>query len=158
MTGELLDLGCRRVGGRHIECAGAELRRPLAQVRRYDGFVPTSGGALRIAVYAFDGVTMFHLSVPQLVFDEVGRQGLGDWTTVLFSDRAGSVRTAEGYRIGDVRGPAAAEQADVVVVPSWFEDGRVAGPVLQRTLTAAHGRGATIAGLCLGAVAVGGAG
>lgn len=103
---------------------------------------------------------MFHLSVPQLVFDEVQRQGLGlgDWTTVLFSDRAGSIRTAEDYSIGEVLGPAAAEQADVVVVPSWFEDGRTAGPALQRTLTKAHGRGATIAGLCLGAVAVADAG
>ncbi|GAA3463466.1 GlxA family transcriptional regulator [Saccharothrix longispora] len=120
--------------------------------------MPTSGGALRVAVYAFDGVTMFHLSVPQLVFDEVTRQGLGDWTTVLFSDRAGSIRTAEGYPIGEVRGPSAARDADVVVVPSWFEDGRAAGPTLRRTLAEAHGRGATIAGLCLGAVAVADAG
>ncbi|MBB5801374.1 transcriptional regulator GlxA family with amidase domain [Saccharothrix ecbatanensis] len=120
--------------------------------------MPTSAGALRVAVYAFDGVTMFHLSVPQLVFDEVTRQGLGDWTTVLFSDRAGSIRTAEGHPIGEVLGPAAAEEADIVVVPSWFEDDRVAGPALQRTLTKAHGRGATIAGLCLGAVAVADAG
>lgn len=113
---------------------------------------------MRVAVYAFDGVTMFHLSVPQVVFDEATRQGLGNWTTVLFSDRAGSVRTAEGYPIGGVRGPAAAEHADVVVVPSWFEDGRGPGPALRRTLTTAHGRGATIAGLCLGAVAVADAG
>ncbi|MEV6598592.1 helix-turn-helix domain-containing protein [Actinoplanes sp. NPDC051346] len=120
--------------------------------------MPTSGDALRVAVYAFDGITMFHLSVPQLVFDEVRRQGLGDWTTVLFSDRAGSVRTAEGYPIGEVRGPSAAEKADVVVIPSWFEDGRAAGPALRRLLTKAHDRGATIAGLCLGAVAVADAG
>jgi transcriptional regulator GlxA family with amidase domain len=113
---------------------------------------------LRIAVYAFDGVTMFHLSVPQLVFDEVARQGLGSWETALFSDRAGSVRTAEGYRIGGVRGPAAAAEADVVVVPSWFEDGRTVGVTLRRTLTRAHERGATVAGLCLGAVAVADAG
>ena len=127
-------------------------------MRRYDEIVPSSGNGLRIAVHAFDGVTMFHLSVPQLVFDEVRRQGLGDWTTVLFADRAGSVRTAEGYRIGDVRGPAAAGQADVVVVPSWHEDGRATGPALRRILRAAHSRGATIAGLCLGAVAVADAG
>jgi transcriptional regulator GlxA family with amidase domain len=130
----------------------------LARVQRYDGFVPTTGDALRIAVYAFDGVTMFHLSVPQLVFDEVARQGLGSWETVLFSDRAGSIRTAEGYTLGQVRGPAAAEEADVVVVPSWYEDGRAAGSTLQRALTRAHGRGATVAGLCLGAVAVADAG
>ncbi|GAA3338698.1 helix-turn-helix domain-containing protein [Amorphoplanes nipponensis] len=120
--------------------------------------MPSSGDVLRIAVYAFDGVTMFHLSAPHLVFDEVTRQGLGDWRTVLFADRAGAVRTAEGYSIGGVRGPAAAEEADVVVVPSWFTDGRVAGPALRRLLTTAHGRGATIAGLCLGAVAVADAG
>ncbi|WP_454042075.1 GlxA family transcriptional regulator [Cellulosimicrobium sp. Marseille-Q8652] len=120
--------------------------------------MPTPGPPLRIAVYAFDGVTMFHLSVPQIVFDEVSRQGLGAWKTVLFSDRAGSVRTAEGYRIGGVQGPAAAAEADVVVVPSWFEDGRTAGTTLRRVLTRAHDRGATVAGLCLGAVAVADAG
>ncbi|MFF5174361.1 GlxA family transcriptional regulator [Micromonospora sp. NPDC000089] len=127
-------------------------------MQSYDEIVPTSAGALRIAVYAFDGVTMFHLSVPQLVFDEVARQGLGDWKTVLFSDRAGVIRTAEGYPIGEVLAPSVAEEADIVVVPSWFEDGRAAGPALRRTLTEAHGRGATIAGLCLGAVAVADAG
>ena len=109
-------------------------------------------------MYAFDGITMFHLSVPQLVFDEVTRQRLGEWRTVLFADRAGSVRTAEGYRLGGVRGPAAAEQADVVVVPSWFDDGRAVAPALARTLVRAHGRGATVAGLCLGAIAVADAG
>lgn len=127
-------------------------------MHRYDGFVTTSGPPLRIAVYAFDGVTMFHLSVPQIVFDEVTRQGLGSWETVLFTDRAGSVRTAEGYRISGVQGPAAAAEADVVVVPSWFEDGRTVGTTLRRTLTRAHDRGATVAGLCLGAVAVADAG
>ncbi|MEU4623446.1 helix-turn-helix domain-containing protein [Actinoplanes sp. NPDC023801] len=109
---------------------------------------------LSVAVYAFDGITMFHLSVPQLVFDEVTRLGLDDWTTVLFADRAGTVRTAEGYPIGEIRGPAVADSADIVVVPSWFEDGRVTGPALRQTLTRAHDRGATVAGLCLGAVAV----
>lgn len=116
--------------------------------------MPTSTNRLRIAVYAFDGVTMFHLAVPQLVFEEVTRQGLGTWETVLFSDRAGSVRTAEGYRMSGVRGPGAAEDADVVVVPSWHEDARPVGSSLRRALHRAHTRGATVAGLCLGAVAV----
>ncbi|MFP3712108.1 GlxA family transcriptional regulator [Puerhibacterium sp. TATVAM-FAB25] len=116
--------------------------------------MPTSTERLRIAVYAFDGVTMFHLAVPQLVFDEVTRQGLGTWESVLFSDRAGSIRTAEGYRMSGVRGPRAAEDADVVVVPSWHPDNRPVGPVLRRALHRAHTRGATVAGLCLGAVAV----
>lgn len=113
---------------------------------------------LRVAVYAFTGVTMFHLSVPQLVFDEVRRQGLATWETVLFSDRAGSIRSAEGYRIGEVGGPSAADDADIVVVPSWFDDRRLVGRTLRRVLTRAHDRGATVAGLCLGAIAVADAG
>ena len=113
---------------------------------------------MKIAIYAFDGVTMFHLSTPQLVFDEVTRRGLAEWTTVLFSDRAGSIRTAEGYQLSGISGPGTAADADVVVVPSWADDGRELSPVLRRALHAAHDRGAVVVGLCLGAIAVADAG
>ena len=42
---------------------------------------------LHIAVYAFDGVTMFHLSIPQAVFGSVARLGLADWEVGLFTTR-----------------------------------------------------------------------
>ena len=109
---------------------------------------------MRIAVYAFDDITMFHLSVPQLVFDEVTRHGLADWSTVVFSERAGKIRTAEGYTIAGIAGLRAAQSADVVVIPSWVPDGRELSPSLRRLLTEAHARGATIVGLCLGALVV----
>ncbi|MGO2986237.1 MAG: AraC family transcriptional regulator, partial [Brevibacterium aurantiacum] len=83
--------------------------------------------AVRIAIYAFTGITMFHLSVPQMVFDEVARQGLATWETILFSDDAEPITTAEGYQITGVSGPEAASGAEVVVVPSWYDDGRPAG-------------------------------
>ncbi|MDQ0678602.1 transcriptional regulator GlxA family with amidase domain [Arthrobacter pascens] len=113
---------------------------------------------MRIAVYAFHGVTMFHLAVPQMVFDEVTRQGLAEWTTVLFSEQAGQVRTTEGYQLGEVQGPEATEEADVVVVPSWFDDGRSPSESLRRLLQEAHQRGVTILGLCLGSIPVADAG
>jgi transcriptional regulator GlxA family with amidase domain len=113
---------------------------------------------LRVAVYAFHGVTMFHLAVPQMVFDEVRRQGLGEWTTVLFSDQAGHVQTTEGYQLAEIQGPEATEDADVVVVPSWFDDGRAPSESLRRVLQKAHQRGVTILGLCLGAIPVADAG
>ena len=97
---------------------------------------------------------MFHLAVPQMVFDEVRRQGLGEWTTTLFSDTAGSIRTAEGYQLSGLEGPDAAASADVLVVPSWFDDGRVPSGALQNLLREAHRQGVTILGLCLGAIAV----
>lgn len=113
---------------------------------------------MQIAVYAFDGVTMFHLAVPQMVFDEVTRQGLGEWTTSLFSDGPGSIRTAEGYQLAGIEGPEAAAKADVVVVPSWFDDGRVPSDTLRVVLQDAHQQDVTVLGLCLGAVAVADAG
>ncbi|MGO2643488.1 MAG: GlxA family transcriptional regulator [Brevibacterium sp.] len=105
---------------------------------------------MRIAIYAFTGITMFHLSVPQMVFDEVTRQGLAEWETVLFSDDNDPITTAEGYQITGVSGPKAASDAEVVVVPSWYDDGRPAGQPLRQLLATSHDRGATIAGLCLG--------
>ncbi|RJU02375.1 helix-turn-helix domain-containing protein [Arthrobacter frigidicola] len=113
---------------------------------------------MRIAVYAFEGATMFHLAVPQMVFDEVTRQGLAEWTTALFSDKPGAVRTAEGYQLAGIVGPDAAAGADVVVVPSWFDDGRVPSHTLRTVLQDAHRQDVAILGLCLGAIAVADAG
>lgn len=113
---------------------------------------------MRIAIYAFEGVTLFHLAVPQMVFDEVRRRGLADWNTVVFSDRAGAVHTAEGLRIDGVVGPDGAADADLVVVPSWYEDGRVPGSELRLVLESARDRRAAIAGLCLGALPLADAG
>ncbi|MFW0786345.1 helix-turn-helix domain-containing protein [Gordonia sp. CPCC 206044] len=107
---------------------------------------------MKIAIYAFDGMTMFHLAAPLMVFGEVGRLGLADdWTTHLWSDREGSIRTAEGYPIGDVAGPACADDADIVVIPSWPVDLPVIDDALRQTVTAANRRGAMLVGLCLGA-------
>ncbi|WP_433928796.1 GlxA family transcriptional regulator [Curtobacterium flaccumfaciens] len=113
---------------------------------------------MRIAIYAFDGITMFHLSVPQMVFDEVTRLGLAEWETVVFSDRPGSVRTAEGLTLGPVQGLDAAADADVVVVPSWTDDGTRLPRPTERAVVDAHARGSVVVGLCLGSIAVAGAG
>lgn len=110
---------------------------------------------MRIAIYAFDGITMFHLAAPMMVFGEVGRLELAaDWETRLWSDHPGSVRTVEGYPVGEVAGPEAVDWADIVVIPSWPIPLPPVSESLREHISAAHGRGATIAGLCLGAFAV----
>ena len=107
---------------------------------------------MKIALYAFDGITMFHLAAPLMVFGEVTRLGLAsDWKTQLWSDQAGSVRTMEGYTLGDIAGPAAVEWADIVIVPSWPDALPPIGDALREQLRTAHRRGAEVAGLCLGA-------
>lgn len=110
---------------------------------------------MRIAVYAFDDITMFHLAAPLMVFGEVGRLGLApDWQTRLWSDRAGTVRTIEGYPIGEVAGPDTVEWADIVVIPSWPQSLTPVNDELKTAITTAHARGAAIVGLCLGAFAL----
>ncbi len=106
---------------------------------------------MRIAVYAFDGATMFHLAVPQMVFGEVARQGLGQWETVLFNESGSEITTAEGYRIGGVSDLSAAVEADLIVIPSWHDDRRTPADALVAALRSAHARGSAVAGLCLGA-------
>lgn len=57
-----------------------------------------------------------------------------------------------------MKGPGAAEKADIVVVPSWFDDGRMLTDALRRVLQGAHARGVPILGLCLGAIPLADAG
>jgi len=114
---------------------------------------------MRIAVYTFDGITMFHLAAPLMVFGEIGRLDLApEWQTRLWSDHAGSIRTAEGYPIGEIAGPETADWADIVIVPAWPQPPTPVGSVLKDRLRRAHTRGAVVAGLCLGAFAVAEAG
>lgn len=110
---------------------------------------------MRIAVHAFDGITMFHLAVPLLVFGELERLDLAPgWTTTVWTDDGRGVRTAEGVAIGDVGGPEVTKDADLLVLPSWPTDLPVADPDLLEAVRRAHARGAVVSGLCLGAFPV----
>lgn len=110
---------------------------------------------MKIAIHAFDGTTMFHLATPLLVFGEVSRLGLAeDWKTRVFTETGLPVRSAEGYVIGEVHGPETAQDADLVVFPSWLPQLPEPSEDLLALVRTAHGRGAAIAGLCLGAYPV----
>ena len=113
----------------------------------------------RIAVVAFDGISPFHLSAPCLVFGE-GRKvdGVPPFVLQVCSWQRGPLRTSAGFSIGDVRSLRALAHADVVIVPSWHDPLVAPPPMLCRALQAAHARGATVVGLCLGAFVLAAAG
>jgi hypothetical protein len=70
---------------------------------------------MRIVVYAFDGITMFHLAAPLLVFGEVGRQGLAaGWDPVVWTQDGRGIRTIEGPRVDDVAAPTRS------MTPTWW--------------------------------------
>src|SRR5687767_13421061 len=110
---------------------------------------------MQIGVHAFPGMTRFHLAAPLLVFGEVGRLGLAaGWDTTVWVDAGCAVRRAEGLLVDHVHGPASVAESDLLVFPSWPSDLPPAGPALASLVRAAHARGASIAGLCLGAFPV----
>ncbi len=110
---------------------------------------------MKIAVHAFDGMTLFHLATPLLVFGEVSRLGLAEgWEALVFTESGLPVRSAEGYVIGEVSGPEIARDADLVVFPSWLSHLPEPSDDLLRLVRQTHDRGSVIAGLCLGAYPV----
>lgn len=114
---------------------------------------------MRIAVHAFDGMTMFHLAAPLLVFDTARELGLAPtWRTTVWTSEGRGIRTSEGIVVGDLAGPEITEDADLLLFPSWPVDLPPPDNDLVGIVRGAHGRGARIAGLCLGAFPVAGSG
>lgn len=105
-----------------------------------------------VAVVAFDGISPFHLSVPCLVFGEDRNEDRSHrFALSVCAAAPGGLRTNAGFAIHVTHGLEILRRAQIIVVPSWFDDTRAAPPELLDALRRAHRRGATIVGLCLGA-------
>jgi len=103
-----------------------------------------------VAVVAFDQISPFHLSVPCVVFGD-RHPGLPSFDLLVCAAEEGLLRTTAGFRVAVDHGLEALTSAQTVIVPSWRNpDERPPQPLLD-ALVAAHGRGAQMVGLCLGA-------
>jgi transcriptional regulator GlxA family with amidase domain len=106
---------------------------------------------ITIAVIAFDGITPFHLSVPSLVFGAVrDTDGKPLFQVQLCALKKGILGTSAGFSIVVEKGLSALKKADIVIMPSWYDDCRSAPAKLLQALQKAHQRGARLVGLCLG--------
>lgn len=114
---------------------------------------------VRVAVLAFEGISLFHLSVPGLVFGiEPAPRGLSRYAVTHCAEKSGEVRTSQGISINVPCGLETMRKAEIVIVPSWSEPDAAASPAIVDALLKAHRRGAQIVGLCLGAFVLGDAG
>lgn len=110
---------------------------------------------MAIAIHVFDGISLFHVSVPLLVFGEAARLDPdGGWETRLWAPGSTSIRTAEGQTLGELDSSASPGDADMVVFAAWAEALPDPAARLVGETRRAHARGAVIAGLCLGAFPV----
>ena len=103
-----------------------------------------------IAVMAFDQISPFHLSVPCVVFGD-SHPGVPSFRLLICAAEPGRLRTSVGFDITVDHGLDVLDSADTIIVPSWRDPAESPPQRLLDALAAAHGRGARIVGLCLGA-------
>lgn len=114
---------------------------------------------LHVCVVAYEGVSLFHLSVPAMVLG-AGEEGASGarYEVSYCAAQPGKVRCDQGLIIEVPDGMAPMTRADIVIVPAWSDPEVPAPAELVDGLRQAHARGAMIVGLCLGAFVLGDAG
>lgn len=113
----------------------------------------------RVAVLAFDGVSLFHLSVPGMVLGPVEvSPGQPQYVIEYCAEAPGMVESDQGIGIAVAHGLELMEAADIIVIPAWKDPLVSASPQLVEALRNADAQGKFIVGLCLGAFVLGYAG
>lgn len=115
--------------------------------------------AVRVAVFAFEGASLFHLSVPAMVLSALnGTPSLPRYEVRYFAQSPGRMRSDHGVVIEVSDGLQALRRADIVIVPAWHDPETAAPAEVTDALRKAHKQGKLIVGLCLGAFVLADAG
>lgn len=115
--------------------------------------------SIRVAVLAFNGVSLFHLSVPGVVLG-TAQSALGEpqYEISYCAETPGIVTSDQGLDLSVVQGLELMEASDVIVIPAWADPLVAASAQLVSALQLASTQGKLIVGLCLGAFVLGDAG
>lgn len=115
--------------------------------------------SIRVAVLAFNGVSLFHLSVPGVVLG-TAQSAPGDpqYTVSYCAEIPGMVTCDQGIDLAVAHGLELMEVSEVIVIPAWGDQLIAASSQLITALQLAHAQGKLIVGLCLGSFVLGDAG
>lgn len=114
---------------------------------------------IRVAVLAFDGVSLFHLSVPGIVLGTAQAAVDAPHYEVNYcAEVPGMVSSDQGIGVSVTLGLELMETSDVIIIPAWGDQSVVASARLVKALQLANSQGKLIVGLCLGAFVLGDAG
>lgn len=115
--------------------------------------------SIRVAVLAFDGVSLFHLSVPGMVLGTAqSAPGEPQYEVSYCAETPGMVTSDQGLDLAVAQGLELMEASDVIVIPAWADPSVAASAQLVNALQLANTQGKLIVGLCLGAFVLGDAG
>ncbi|WP_172679549.1 DJ-1/PfpI family protein, partial [Pseudomonas syringae group genomosp. 3] len=113
----------------------------------------------RVAVLAFDGVSLFHLSVPGMVLGTAqSAPGEPHYEVSYYAETPGMVISDQGIGLAVDHGLELMETSDVIVIPAWGDHSVAASAQLVQALQRANAQDKLIVGLCLGAFVLGDAG
>lgn len=113
----------------------------------------------RVAVLAFDGVSLFHLSVPGMVLGTAqSAPGEPHYEVGYCAENPGMVTSDQGLDLAVAHGLELMKTSDVIVIPAWADHSVAASAQLVKALQLANAQDKLIVGLCLGAFVLGDAG
>ncbi|KFE53505.1 GlxA family transcriptional regulator [Pseudomonas syringae] len=115
--------------------------------------------SIQVAVLAFDGVSLFHLSVPGVVLGTAQSTiGKPQYQVSYCAESPGMVSSDQGIGLEVSHGLELMRASDVIVIPAWGDQSVTASAPLVQALQLANAQGKLIVGLCLGAFVLGDAG
>lgn len=115
--------------------------------------------AMRVAVLAFDNVSLFHLSIPGIVLGAVeAASGKPRYEVTYCAEVPGMVKSDQGISVEVAHGLEIMQASDVIIIPAWSDPSVAASEQLVKALQQADSDGKLIVGLCLGAFVLGDAG
>ena len=115
--------------------------------------------SIRVAVLAFNGVSLFHLSVPGVVLGTAqSAPGEPQYEVSYCAEVPGMVNSDQGIGLAVTQGLELMEVSDVIIIPAWGDQSVAASARLVSALQVANAQGKLIVGLCLGAFVLGDAG
>ncbi|MHC8305945.1 GlxA family transcriptional regulator [Pseudomonas sp. PB3P13] len=115
--------------------------------------------SIRVAVLAFNGVSLFHLSVPGVVLGTArSAPDEPQYEVNYCAETPGMVSSDQGIGLEVTHGLELMESSDVIVIPAWGDQSVAASAQLVKALQGANAQEKLIVGLCLGAFVLGDAG
>lgn len=113
----------------------------------------------RIAVLAFEGVSLFQLSIPAMAFGAVDQPiNFPPYEVHYCALKPGLINTDQDIRIEVLDHLDAILESDIAIIPAWHNPEIQAPKEIINVLKQAHQNGTTVVGLCLGAFVLGDAG